>query len=162
MKYCSGIHRLLPFPMLPLHLQLFGILNPKAMCIHLPHRLQRHIMHLRITEDDKHPADKANPSIETKRPARRHGLHHRQKRRRDDNVAAPAGHRVHHRAERADFQREELRANPCDWGDAGGEEGDVDDDGHKKEDTGPAHLLRLDYGEVVVDGNPVEGNGGDY
>lgn len=44
---------------------------------------------LRVEEDDEHPTNTADSSIEAERSTGRQGLHHAEERGRDDNVGAP-------------------------------------------------------------------------
>lgn len=147
---------LLPHP----SLHDLSILHPKPMIIHLPNRFQWHVVHLSIAKDDKHPPNKTYASIEPERPGRSYPLHHGEKCRRDNDVTAPAGDGVHHGPQRADLERQEFRSDPGGGCDPCGVEGDVENDCDEEEDAGPVDLSRLD-GEVVADGDPTEGDGGD-
>lgn len=129
------------------------------MAKHLSHILKRKTANLGICKDDKNPPEEANARIKAKRSRRRQAFHHRQEGAGDDNVATPACHRVHRRAECSHFDGEQLGADPAEGCDAAGVESNVHDDRHQNEDASPVDGCSFE-GEVLVDGDEVERDGG--
>lgn len=145
---------------LEITLHLLGQLYVKPILEDLPDLFKWKPLYLRVKEDDKNPAKEADTCVEAERAARCHALHHREESRRDDEVAAPASDCIHHRAKRANLQWQKLCSDPADRGYASSEEGDVEDDGDKHDDTSPVDGIGLED-EIFGDGNPVECDGGD-
>lgn len=99
-----GRHRSLALG-LEVELHLLGQLDVKPILKDLPDLFKRKPLHLRVKENNKDPAKEADSCVKAKRAARCHALHHREECRRDDKVAAPASHCIHHRAKSANLER---------------------------------------------------------
>lgn len=147
--------------MLVLPLPLLREFQPEAMRKDLANRLERHALDIRVEKQNEQPPNKTNTAVEPERAARRDPLHHAQESRRDDDVRAPAHNGVEHGAQRARLDGHQLRADPGDRCNTGGEEADVADDGDEHERARPADLRALDLERGQVDGDVAEGDGGD-
>lgn len=145
---------------LHLLLQLPRILDTESVLEDLPDVLERHALDLRVTEVHRNPTEEANRGVETEGAGGSGVLHLREEGRGDDDVGAPARAGEHHGAVRADFHGEELGGEPGGVAHAGAVEADVDDHACEDDVGGPADLIGLE-GEVVVDWDPVEGEGGE-
>lgn len=93
--------------------------------------LQIHSLHVWVEEHNEQPSDEADAAIEAKSTTRGDPFHHREERRRNDDVRRPASDGVEHGSQSADFKGDELGANPRDCCHSRGKKCNVEDDCHK-------------------------------
>lgn len=109
-------------------LPLLGVLQSETVLKDSANSLQVHPLDVRVEEDDKEPSHEANAAVEAKSTARSDTLHHGKKCARDDDVSRPAGYRDEHGSQSADFEWDELGADPSNCCDSRGVECNVYDD----------------------------------
>jgi hypothetical protein len=94
--------------LLVLPLPLTGVPDTEAIRKDLADVLERHTPDLWKAEDDEHPAEEADSSVEAERARRSDALHHRQEGGCNDDIGGPACDGIQHGADRANLLKKEL------------------------------------------------------
>lgn len=116
---------------LVLPLPSLGVFQSKAVLENAANSFQVHSFHVGVEENDEQPPDEANTTVEAESTTWGNALHHRQEGRGDDDVGRPASDGVEHSSESADFERNELGADPCYGCYSGGIHCNIDDDSNE-------------------------------